>query len=984
MKRKKFFNYLCSGLIGLAACLRADAQSMEAFSFNTTLTPSVESFAISKFGKLSPSLYTGAMSYSLPLYTYKDEDFTIPISLDYSFSGYKPAQHSGTVGYGWALNCGGVITREVIGIPDDAIPGDQDGVGYAKGVENRIYSGNPQIHSGKQFHLQHIVSESSISNLNLFSDLPLYRGYDACPDIFRFSFLDYTGEFMLTPDGEIKVFNSNHPSGEFSITYELGFPTPSDTLKSEIIIKTGNGYCYHFGGGHENLEFNKSCGAGDSQFTITAWKLVKIEAPNGNVVEFIYNEFQRDFSIYESYTPDINAVIIASDAIGGGHTSSQILQYGKGSFFHLLTEIRVNGEKRISFKYNSKTIKENGQMNFNSNLSFSNFSQNIGGIYGYAADEKKLSEIQVVNDLGESVDKISLTQHHNAIGASKMFLTTVSSLKNGKHSFTYDLSRSLPKNDTYGTDHWGFWNGKDTMLSLKNYILNPIPDRPFNDLYQQLSYPSAKDSDFSYSKVGALQEITYPTGGKTKIEYEAHEVQELINGIYDSFKDNDTDFIPGGTRVAKVINISNEITDTTSYNYDGGILMHMPRYAVYLQFKYHGTIESPGGEGVHGDVDMTSIGYTDNCSQAALRDPQVTYSKVVTENPDGSYAVNEFFDVNDYYDMKKYNADYDALFPDIEVIDKTDIFNLEDYIFYPGDPGFIKDVRNAFLPYTDDFSRIRGKLKSLKEYDTDGDLISKVEYYYGTVSDPAHTQYMVYNALLDFIKAPLRIYAPKLQRETRYTSYDNGLATEVIEFTYNDLGQTKSISHYRGDKYSIKEYKYYGEQFPSYEGDHLKTAVVAEADVAEGSDNQRFLRSLVRYYYDGNFNPRPTKIDIYTSDTPALVGADCFTVPAGYTKRTVEYTYDYQNGRLVEEYLPGGRYSCFEWDENGKNIKSIMINGSVNKTTFTWKDMIGLQSVAYPTLQSKLYHYDDKNRLQTISDTDGNCEINYRYNLKNE
>ena len=367
-----------------------------------------------------------------------------------------------------------------------------------------------------------------------------------------------------------------------------------------------------------------------------------------------------------------------------------------------------------------------------------------------------------------------------------------------------------------------------------------------------------------------------------------------------------------------------------------------------------------------------------------MRDPQVTYSKVITENPDGSYAVNEFFDVNDYYDMKKYNADYDALFPDIEVIDKTDIFNLEDYIFYPGDPGFIKDVRNAFLPYTDDFSRIRGKLKSLKEYDANGDLISKVEYYYGTVSDPAHTQHMVYNALFDFVKAPLRIYAPLLQRETRYTSYDNGLMKEIVEYTYNEEGQTKSVSHSCGDKYSIKKYKYYGEQFPLYTGDILKTAVVAEADIVAGSNDHRYLRSLVRYHYGNTLNPRPIEINVYTSNYPSLVSNDCFAIPAGYTMRTVEYTYDSQNGRLIGEYLPGGRYSWFEWYENGKNIKSIMINGSINKTTYTWKDMVGLKSVAYPTLQSKLYQYDNKNRLQTTSDTDGNCEINYRYNLKNE
>lgn len=89
----------------------------EPFSYNADITPSAESWKMTQYGSLKPSLYTGTMTYSLPLYTYKDEDFTIPISLEYSYGGYKPAVHSGLVALGWTLTCGGVITREVRGLP---------------------------------------------------------------------------------------------------------------------------------------------------------------------------------------------------------------------------------------------------------------------------------------------------------------------------------------------------------------------------------------------------------------------------------------------------------------------------------------------------------------------------------------------------------------------------------------------------------------------------------------------------------------------------------------------------------------------------------------------------------------------------------------------------------------------------------------------------------------------------------------------------
>ena len=68
----------------------------------------VESFKMNQYGNLSPNLHTGAMSFSVPIFTYSDPDFTIPLSFDYSFNGYRPAQSSGSIGYGWILNCGRV------------------------------------------------------------------------------------------------------------------------------------------------------------------------------------------------------------------------------------------------------------------------------------------------------------------------------------------------------------------------------------------------------------------------------------------------------------------------------------------------------------------------------------------------------------------------------------------------------------------------------------------------------------------------------------------------------------------------------------------------------------------------------------------------------------------------------------------------------------------------------------------------------------
>ena len=52
---------------------------------------------------ISTSLYTGGMSYTIPVYTIEDPDFHLDITLRYNSEGFKPFQPSGCYGQGWTL-----------------------------------------------------------------------------------------------------------------------------------------------------------------------------------------------------------------------------------------------------------------------------------------------------------------------------------------------------------------------------------------------------------------------------------------------------------------------------------------------------------------------------------------------------------------------------------------------------------------------------------------------------------------------------------------------------------------------------------------------------------------------------------------------------------------------------------------------------------------------------------------------------------------
>lgn len=97
------------GIICIPAMMRS--QSVEPFSPYGIFSPSVESYQMTRCGNLLPSLYTGAMTFSLPLMTYSDPDFTIPVTLEYRFDGYKPCWTSGPAPTSLSLPDGQPSTR---------------------------------------------------------------------------------------------------------------------------------------------------------------------------------------------------------------------------------------------------------------------------------------------------------------------------------------------------------------------------------------------------------------------------------------------------------------------------------------------------------------------------------------------------------------------------------------------------------------------------------------------------------------------------------------------------------------------------------------------------------------------------------------------------------------------------------------------------------------------------------------------------------
>ena len=304
------------------------AQSLEPYNPYSSVSPSAETYSMTKFGGLSPSLYTGAMTYSVPIFTYSDPDFTLPISLEYNFDGFRPSQHSGTIGYGWHLECGGAITREVRGLADDDVyygPADRPQYGYWWSVQdgfssvsdtfdadaywgtfsNSMNSATPTPEMSRKINpFSHIPTQVEVQMQNGTLVSLGNSSYDMVPDIYHFSFLGHHGDFMLMSDGTFRVFNSDLPSGEVDIEFipPTGIRFPGYINTPGFVITLGDGMRYTFGGSVAGIEYSSSYNTASQSTSslsgsATAFRLVRIEAPNGRYVNLNYSYYKQSYGL---------------------------------------------------------------------------------------------------------------------------------------------------------------------------------------------------------------------------------------------------------------------------------------------------------------------------------------------------------------------------------------------------------------------------------------------------------------------------------------------------------------------------------------------------------------------------------------------------------------------------------------------------------------------------------------------------------------
>ncbi|MFV0420285.1 MAG: hypothetical protein ACK5KT_16365 [Dysgonomonas sp.] len=554
-----------------------------------------------KYGSKEQNLYSGTVTQNIPIYSYQDMDFNIPISLNYASNGYLPGIQASQVGLGWYLNVGGNIMRQVRELPDDLsedVPNSYSAYDdefregfYSYHIANTTSSDDPWKR-GKSHHrmpdLYPYINARTCLFSHFYTDV---KGKsvksETLPDIFTFNFLGFRGKFMMGPNKHIYVYDTSSPYGEFKIEFSN---FQNNGAKSKIIITTADGYIYTFGGnenfayidrsGHDTNGFyndSKSESRYGHNYEQINWPLTKITAPNGRFVTFEYQTGNSSTCRYEGVKYRVRPTGFA-ESISYFHpelAAGYFYPIGHTSIVAYIKSINVNDETKIDFKYHDR-IEEKEKKRENP-------IENIATL-------PRLGEISIQNYSTNEVYKTTILEHiyTPSTGNQVLLLNKVSVSGEGSYSLEYydgrvtetDTPKPFPYHGTCGLDHWGFYNNK-------NEYIYPIYEALATN---ELPYLEYHKPDYNGAILGMLKKIIYPTKGYSQFYYEPNTYKSSVgnyisNEFYPLANILESQKVAGGVRLKRIEDYASDNTiKIKTYSYSEGILLHMPLY--YMEEDY--------------------------------------------------------------------------------------------------------------------------------------------------------------------------------------------------------------------------------------------------------------------------------------------------------------------------------------------------------------------------------------------------------------
>jgi len=976
--------------------------------FLNPVSPDV--WSMIKYGNAEVNPYSGTVGTSIPIYTYQDDDFTIPISIDYASSGYKPNIPTGVVGLGWYLNVGGVITREIRGIPDDGCVTFNY---YSYGFNTQVFDvlGYASLHQMNNLQGNWRFDDLVYTNIEgkdymkvayNNATTPLSR-YEIEPDIYHFNFLGHTGSFILQPNNRAVFFNCNTPSGDYSIRFDKD---PEKFVSFTLTTVDGTQYLFEKGdkckstrrldGWHhklhhndtldeENIELNKS----DDGLTNTfSWRLTKIIAPNGRIAEFSYDinalvSYESNHDISCAYIPTVSQTKGEINTAYPGITETYNIKQEEPTvnvvYAGLLQQIRIGNEAIIDLSYSDKPVERIADRT----------------IFTESSNRKQLDSIIVRNRNHASIKRCHLSYKCNRLteagagtGGGIIFLKSIDISGVGVYSMYYNKENDVfPGIDTYEIDWYGYYNGGNTPA----YFIPPassISDLQ-NDRTKIFNYRKPNEE---YAKYGMLEKIAYPTGGYTTYQYESNswaQIAHLITG-YEDRVNNLPNKKTGGLRIKEICDYTREdslrqrrvFSYTDVNNNDSGQLLWTPEIKKYYGFDFYNTYPGIGYE-----IAITKKHDSRSSADDRIHAKQhhIEYPQVIEKVYDNQSVIKRLIEYKYFSSTEQVCNDRISFSTDTL---KTDTWKYDLAYWYD------VNLTNSSL-YSD--SGLGGKLKSKTYYDQDFEHpLYKEVYKYDIYHEDVYRTSVpiVHNAQNAYYEYDFSSPYLKEMESHTYDQNSEPIISTVQQDSVDMEGRLRSRTTINSKGNTIKhEYDYFNE-VPSYLSSHIIS-------------NDGCVTAALKYNYKQNSGFYvPSSIE-----KAAIAPTNTESDLRYYTQKTFD-EYD-ADGRPLQITDKTGKSTCFIWGYGGQypiaKIENITydilsqeenITGSyggtltpfannslrnmgkdIHVTTYTYNPLVGITCIEDPSGHKIYYEYDENGKFIRIKDHNGVPVKSYQYNI---
>lgn len=1012
MRTASFFKIisLCLGLSGSVNCL---GQSLK--------PPKIESpnaASLGTFGEIPVSLFTGAPSISIPIYTLSNGKISVPVSLRYHPSSVKPAQHPGWVGSGWDLESIGSISRRVRGAIDEYYI--DPSWGNATSPNTAYYYPQPVQSTPTGSELANGANWSTRAQLNYnYTYHQGISGIDAEADEFSFNFLGYSGKFYYSGptkgwevvcDNKVKVEINGFLDGNIveSIIFSYGALYLNNTqprIFSGFTLTVPDGTKYVFGG-IDAIEFYAGYGVNPetNEFWVTPsnYLLTKIIDVNKNEVGFSYirshptcnlnlsiNAFtgscQQSGNFLLSGSSGSSSNLNADPAVLRGSIQFPVYLNGISTPVETMT---FSISDAVCLRYSDDQLKHpdvtNKNVFYNMQLIDDGDIKNIRW--------KQLNTIKIIN--GPNLIKQFQFNYTNSPN-QRLTLQSFKQLdaKNnivGSHSFEYVNSASLlPLHDGNYTDHWGFYNA--TNISYAYGV----------EIY------SRRQPNINFSNAELLRRLNYPTGGHTIFTWEPHDYSQNVT-IGRQTLENLTG-TAGGCRISKIQSYTDEglLASEKKFYYkknylagpdpvtftSSGTLNGTPKYVLDIspaRLTYSGNVT----------VEVQKISFFPEGNYGSSGSgSHIGYDEVVEVNLDGSYT-------------KRYFTNYGSDLNGISHYDKAPV----EYL------GWLL-TQDTYVPCSS-LELERGKLVGEFVYTPANTLLKKtlINYRNDAARFNNYIQLIDFNAsygssycadalLLTTANQVFNYYYYPVTKTV--TIYDQSGANPVIQtstYTYNNknLVQTETIVNSKAQT-TVTSNKYTSD-FPA---DPLLTAMananilspIIESSLSVNGTQTNLTKANYIQPFTGLFVPQnmQTKTGSNAIDTRQQVNqydAKGNVLEVQKPGDIVEsYIWGYSSSYIVAK-ITGASHNTAKTfiDQNMLNAATpwnflysdVQIRTELNKlrtnlpnalvTTYTYKPGVGITSETDPNGITTYYYYDDFARLSFIADKDNKVVKRFCYN----